>query len=88
MKFHNKISKAIFTGQLLQTKERNRVICQRQYGFYTTDRNAASLTLKRRFSRASLGTLFQALAAENLKEVCPHLVSTCGRSNNVGSLKD
>ena len=49
MKFHIKISKAIFTGQLLQTKERNRVICQRQYGFYTIDRNAASLTLKCRF---------------------------------------
>ena len=38
-------------------------------------------------SRISLGSLFQALAAENLNEVCPHLVLTCGRSNNVGSPK-
>ena len=59
MKFHNKISKAIFTGQLLQTKERNRVICQRQYGFYTIDRNAASLTLKCRFRINSLTTAFK-----------------------------
>ncbi len=37
-------------------------------------------------SRICLGSLFQALAAENLNEVCPHLVLTCGRSNSVGSL--
>ena len=36
----------------------------------------------------SLGSLFQALAAENLNKVCPHLVLTCGRSNKVESLKD
>ena len=47
--FHIKISKAIFTGQLLQTKEQNRVIFQRQCGVYIIDRNAASLTLKCRF---------------------------------------
>ena len=37
-------------------------------------------------SRISLGSLFQALAAENLNKVRPHLVSTSGRSNNVRSL--
>ena len=33
-------------------------------------------------------SVFQFLAAENLNEVCPHLVLTGGRSNNVESLRD
>ena len=43
------ISKAIFTGQLLQTKERNKVLFQRQYGVYIINRIAASVILKCRF---------------------------------------
>ena len=39
-------------------------------------------------SRISLGSLFQALVAENLKEVCPHLVLTSGTPSKVESLRD